>query len=756
MSELAGGSCCAPVIDVDVGRRRAVDAGAIPDLGAYVADAGEGAKAVHFLIDGITCGACIQTIERCLRGLAGVRAARVNLSTSRCRVTFDPARAEPARFIEALAEAGYRAVPYDPGALLAERAREEKRLLRALAVAGFAAANVMLLSVSIWAGHFSDMGAATRDLMHWLSALIALPAIAYAGRPFFESALAAVSSWRTNMDVPISLGVLLATGMSLSETMRGAEHAYFDSAISLLFFLLIGRYLDLRARGKARAAAENLLKLNGAAVTLVGPGGTTRVVPPDAVAPGDRVLVAQGARAPVDGRVVAGRSDVDMSLISGETTPESVGPGAKIYAGALNLSGPLTLGVEAVGEGTLLAEIARLMEAAEQRRARYVAIADRVSRAYAPVVHLLALGTFLGWVFLAGMAWQPALLIAIAVLIITCPCALGLAVPVVQVVASGRLLRGGVLIKTGTALERMARADTFVFDKTGTLTVGRPEPRDADAIPREAMRLAGAMAANSTHPLARAVAKAAGPVPLLGDVREEPGRGLAWIGPAGETRLGSRAWCGVAAEYAGEAAAEPGGPELWLARPGWAPVRFAFQDRPRADARPVVAALKAAGARVVLLSGDREAAVREVAETVGIDDWHAGLAPDDKVARLEELAQGGARVCMVGDGLNDAPALAAAFVSLSPTTAADISQTAADMVFQGDRLAPVLEARLVARRAERLVRQNFALSFLYNVLTIPIAVMGFVTPLIAAVAMSSSSLVVIGNALRLSLGGARR
>jgi len=748
-----GGDCCTPLVDTDTGRRAAVDAPALPegDLGAYVRDAGNGLKAVNFLVDGITCGACIQTIERALGEVKGVDRARVNLSTSRLAVEFDPARTDPARIVGRVAQAGYRAVPFDPASFLADRAEEEKALLKALAVAGFAAANVMLLSVSIWSGHFSDMGPATRDLMHWLSALIAVPAIIYAGRPFFRSALSALASWRTNMDVPISLGVLLATLMSLSETMRGAEHAYFDSAISLLFFLLIGRYLDLRARGRARAAAENLIKLNAAAVTLLADDGTTRIVPPDRVQPGDRVLVAPGERAPVDGRVLSGRSDMDMSLISGETTPESVASGAKVYAGALNLSGPLTLAVEAVGEGTLLAEIARLMEAAEQRRARYVAIADRVSRAYAPVVHLLALAAFLGWTILGGLPWQDGLMIAVAVLIITCPCALGLAVPVVQVVASGRLLRQGVLIKSGTALERLADIDWVVFDKTGTLTEGRPELLPDDGRPMAALKLAASLALASRHPLARALARAAGPVALAREARELPGQGMVLATPAGEIRLGSRAFTGVAEEAGAD------DPELWLAEPGTAPVRFAFRDHLRSDAASVVKAFARAGIGVEILSGDRPAAVDRAAREIGLaDHWLAGQTPDRKVARLEELAAQGRKVLMVGDGLNDAPALAAAHVSISPTTAADISQNAADLVFQGRDLGPVLEAWKTARRAERLVRQNFGLSFLYNLLTIPIALAGLVTPLIAAVAMSSSSLIVIGNALRLSIGAERR
>jgi Cu2+-exporting ATPase len=362
-------------------------------------------------------------------------------------------------------------------------------------------------------------------------------------------------------------------------------------------------------------------------------------------------------------------------------------------------------------------------------------------------VHLLALAAFLGWVLLGGLAWQPALLIAVAVLIVTCPCALGLAVPAVQVIASGRLLKRGVLLKSGTALERLADVDTVVFDKTGTLTLGRPELTDRDVDPLD-LRAAASLAGASTHPLARALARAAPEAPVLDGVREEPGCGLAWTDARGnETRLGKRAWVGVDDAGAGD----HDGPELWLARPGQTPVRFAFDDPLRADAGEVVRALQAEGKAVVLLSGDRAPTVEKVAGALGLADWQAECAPGEKVARLEQLVAGGKRVLMVGDGLNDAPALAAASVSLSPASAADISQTAADAVFQGDRLAPMLEALATARRAGRLVHQNFGLALAYNVVAVPLAMAGFVTPLIAAVVMSASSLAVTGNSLRLGL-----
>jgi Cu2+-exporting ATPase len=541
--------------------------------------------------------------------------------------------------------------------------------------------------------------------------------------------------------------VILAAAMSLFETIHSGAHAYFDSAVTLLFFLLIGRYLDMRARGRARSAVAHLLSLGTTPVTVVKDDGSAALRFPADVKPGETVLCAAGERIAVDGHVIQGRSDLDTSLVTGESVPVAAGDGTAVFAGMVNLTAPLRIRVRASGEGTLLSEIVRLMEAAEQGRAGFVALADRVARLYAPVVHILAAATFIGWFGFGGIGWQPALLNAVAVLIITCPCALALAVPVVQVVASGRLSRAGILLKSATALEKLATVDTVVFDKTGTLTLGQLALADGADYDAADLGLAAAMAQSSRHPLARALVRVCPDAAPVAGVIEHAGAGLSLDGADGETRLGSRAFCGAAETDGGT------GPELWLARPGHPPVRFAFSDTLREDAVRVVAALRQAGFRVELLSGDRAPVVENVARAVGIDLWQAGRDPAAKCAYLERLRAEGRRVLMVGDGLNDAPALAAANVSVSPATAADISQTVADVVFQGRRLTPVLELLRTARRSERLVRQNIALAIVYNLCAVPLAVAGYVTPLIAAVAMSSSSVIVILNALRLSRGG---
>ncbi|HTR88279.1 MAG TPA: copper-translocating P-type ATPase [Reyranella sp.] len=707
------------------------------DFRGFARDLGSGVFALDLLVEGLDCAACVWLIESLLARNPSVRQARVNLSTRRLALKWQ-GRAEQANDHAALIAAlGFVPAPYRAPEALVQDERETRELLRSMGVAGFAAANVMLLSVAVWSGHDGSMGEATRTLFHWLSAAIALPAVAYAGRPFFRSAIAALRRGRTNMDVPISVGVALACLVSLHETWIDAEHAYFDSAITLLFFLLIGRYLDRRARGRARYAVQAMLALSTGTAHVLSQGGVAEPRRFDQLAEGDVMLVAAGERLGADGTVVEGRSALDTSLISGESLPQAAVAGDKVVAGMVNIAAPLRVRVTASGERTVLAEIVRLIEAAEQGRSRFVALAERVARAYAPVVHLTALASFVGWMVLGGLGWDRALVVATAVLIVTCPCALALAVPVVQVVASTRLMKSGVLLLSPSALERLAAVDHVVFDKTGTLTLGRPEL--VSSIDDEALLQAAGLAASSRHPLAKALVRAAPRARAVSGVIEHPGQGL----EANGVRLGSVRFCGVAKSSSDELS------ELWLARPGRAPVRFAFADRLRPEARATLDRLRLMGKTIELLSGDRFAAVAPVARELGIDMWRACATPAEKAEHLAQLARQGVRVLMVGDGLNDAPALAAAHASLSPATAAEATQHAADAVFQGDSLAAVGDLLEIALRTDRLVRQNLALALAYNLAAVPLAVAGMVTPLIAAVAMSTSSILVIVNALRL-------
>lgn len=713
------------------------------DWGEFTEALPDGRHRLVVMVGDLQCAACLWLIEHALRAQPAVSSAKLSGTTRRLTIEWSGAATEADRLVATVTGLGYRCLPASAD-LAAESLAEERGLLRAVAVAGFAAANIMLFSVSVWSGHLNEMDAATRDLFHGISALIAIPAIAYAGRPFFRSAVNALRHGRSNMDVPISIGVTLAVLVSIAELLQSGPHAYFDAAVTLLFFLLVGRYLDLRARGFARRTAQQLLAWTTRPVAVKTAAGLVHR-PAHRVAVGESVLVAAGERIGVDGMVTEGQSSIDASLLTGESLPQAVAVGSIVHAGAMNIDAPLSLQVTAVGGGTLIGEMTRLMEAAEQGRSRFVRLAEKVSRWYAPVVHITALASFIGWMTLGGTDWRSALLIAAAVLIITCPCALALAVPVVQVVASSRLMRVGILMKSATALERSAFIDTVVFDKTGTLTLGQPRLIPPSAEAAAVLPLAAGLAARSRHPLCRALTAALPDAVACEDVREIPGCGLVCDTPEGEVRLGNARFAGVPAPDEQEYSV------LWLARPGHAPVCFRFSDDLRSDAVAVISALHQEGKRVLILSGDHAGAVRRIADAAGIPEWRACVDPRGKAEAIAALKAEGRRVLMVGDGLNDAVALAAADASLSPSSGMALAQNAADAVFQGEKLGAVLDFLAVARQNRRLALQNLCLALGYNLFAVPLAIAGLATPLIAAIAMSSSSLIVVANALRLDL-----
>ncbi|NOJ44881.1 heavy metal translocating P-type ATPase [Bradyrhizobium archetypum] len=716
------------------------------DFSHYVKHLGSGLAHIDLAVEGVSCAGCISKIERGLSAIPDVTLARVNLTDRRVALEWKEGALDPARFIDRLAELGYKAHPFEAVTAEAVEAENSRFLLRCLGVAAFATMNVMMLSIPVWSGNVSDMLPEQREFFHWISALIALPAAAYAGQPFFRSAFNALRTGNVNMDVPISIGVILALATSIVETIGHAEHAYFDAAIMLLTFLLIGRYLDQNMRRRTRAVAGNLAALKAETATkFVGPDEIS-VVPAAAVMAGDIVLLRPGERSAIDGTVVDGRSEIDQSLITGETLHAAVEPGSEVYAGSLNISGSLRIRVSAASEGTLLAEIQRLLDHAVQVRSRYVQLADRASRLYAPVVHATAFLTMIGWL-IAGASVHNAIITAIAVLIITCPCALGLAIPTVQTVASGAMFRAGVLLNSGDAIERVAEVDRIIFDKTGTLTLPELDVVNAAAVPADVFDLAGRLALASHHPVAAALARAAGAKSPLPGITEQPGQGVRGILKGEEVRLGSPTFC-KADDLANEILSrDPEASVVAFAR-GEKRYVFAVCQSLRPDARAVIAALQKRGVAVEIVSGDREPAVRAAAEMLQIPEWRAGVTPADKIARIEELKRQGFKVMMVGDGLNDAPSLAAAHVSMSPISAAHLSQATADFVFLGNRLAPVIAAVDHSRKALRLMRQNLYLAVGYNFLAVPIAILGFVTPLIAAAAMSGSSILVMLNALR--------
>ncbi|AYG76939.1 cation-translocating P-type ATPase [Rhizobium sp. CCGE532] len=708
---------------------------------------GEGLRQLDLSVPDMHCGACISTIERSLCRLPYVTRARVNLTARRVSCTYvehlDNAVVDPSGILSAITEAGYRAHIFTPAAPQTNSLRNQ--LLLAVGVCGFAAANIMLLSVSVWSG----ADAATRDLFHWISAMISAPALIYGGRFFFRSAWNALKNGRTNMDVPISLAVTLSYAVSLWETIHHGEHAWFDASVSLLFFLLIGRTLDHIMRQKARAAVNSLARLAPRGALVIAADGSKRYTAIEDISIGDHVFIAAGERIPVDGAVTAGTSELDLSIVTGESIPVAVANSAEVRSGAMNLMASLTIRATKTAQNSLLAETINLMEAAEGGRARYRRVADRAAGLYAPAVHLLALLSFLAWGSLGG-DWKHAMLVAVAVLIITCPCALGLAVPVVQVVAAGNLFRRGIMIKDGSALERLAEIDAVAFDKTGTLTMGQPRLVEMVDVGSEERAIAAGIAAHSRHPLSQALLRSAGGKGQRFDsVVEIPGAGLEVETARGLYRLGHMEFaCSIPPRE--EKEADDSLSEVVLSRNGIALARFYFEDTLRPGVAVAIRQLGLAGLQTMILSGDRQAVVESTARLLHVDRWIAELDPKQKVEECTRLAEAGNKVMMVGDGINDAPALTAAHVSMAPATASDIGRQAADLVFLNDRLDAVPEAICVARRAAALIRQNFALAIGYNVLAVPIAIAGYATPLIAAVAMSSSSLIVVTNALRLN------
>jgi Cu2+-exporting ATPase len=720
------------------------------DFSHYVRNLGSGLSHIDLAVEGVNCAGCMSKIERGLSALPDVTLARVNLTNRRVALEWKEGTLDPVRFIDRLAELGYKAYPFEPVRAETLESEQASFLLRCLGVAAFAAMNVMMLSVPVWSGNVTDMIPEQRDFFHWLSALIALPAAAYSGQPFFRSAFRALRARSTNMDVPISIGIVLALAMSVVETIHHAEHAYFDAALMLITFLVAGRYLDQSMRRRTRAVAGNLAALKAETATKFVGADEISEVPIAAVQAGDIVLLRPGERSAVDGSVIEGHSKIDQSQITGETLPVKAGPGTAVYAGTLNLSGALRVRVAAASESTLLAEISRLLDNAVQARSRYVQLADRAARLYAPVVHAAALLTMLGWVAF-GASWHDAIVTAIAVLIITCPCALGLAIPAVQTVVSGALFRSGVLLNSGDAIERLAEVDRVVFDKTGTLTLPELDVANAASIPASVFELAGRLALASHHPVASAVARAAKAKTPLAGVEEISGQGVHGLVNGLEVRLGRPSFCG--ADYlANDILCRDPEASVVAFRHGEMCHVFAVRQRLRPDAARAVAALQQSGIGVEILSGDCEPAVRHTAQSLGIHEWRAGMTPADKIARVDQLERQGFKVMMVGDGMNDAPALAAAHVSMSPVTATHLSQTTADLVFLGDRLTPVVGAISFSRKALRLMRQNLWLAAGYNLLAVPLAIAGLATPLVAAAAMSGSSLLVILNALRAHRG----
>lgn len=701
----------------------------------------DGLNHLSLFVDGVYCAACIQKIETSLKKFSLVKDVRLNFSTGRLNVSWDGSSIAANDYVHEIETLGYSVQPYNPNS---ERILDEdlnRFLLLCIGVAGFAMGNIMLLSIGLWSTDMETMGEGTRGFLHWIAALIAIPAVLFSGRPFFRSAFSVLRRGHTNMDVPISLALILATSMSLFETINNGEHVYFDSAVMLTFFLLIGRYLDFKARNNAKGAAKELMQSMAGFASIIEKGRIKKILISD-IKEGMTIKIAAGEKVPVDSIVLKGKSTIDTSLITGETIPKTISRNDKVFAGTINHSSPLVIKAIKIAENSILADIIELMEKAEQAQANYVRLADRVAKMYTPVVHVLAALAFVLWFFFIGASWQVSLLISVTVLIITCPCALALAVPVVQVLATSLLMKKGVLVKSGDALERLSKINKIYFDKTGTLTKGQPQL--IGEYDMKDLQLAASLASHSNHPLSRSISKSFdGKILTLKNIKEYPGKGLQGNYRNKVIRLGSVSWCGDANK------SNENFMKLCLSIDEKNKTYFLFKDELKDNALESIEALKKTNLDITILSGDRKAVVNSIAKELSIDKSYADQTPLDKHKKLQKSKSQGQKILMVGDGLNDAPVLAAANVSIAPGSALDIAQNAADIIVMGDDLKTIPDTYDISVKTQKLVHENFMIATIYNCIAIPLAFAGFVTPMIAAIAMSGSSLLVILNSYRL-------
>ncbi|UXY13984.1 heavy metal translocating P-type ATPase [Chitiniphilus purpureus] len=702
------------------------------------------------MIEGIVCAACVWLNERQLARLPGVLAVSINYSTHRARVRWDSARLSLSQILETIAAIGYRAQPYDAARQEAAQEQARKRALFRLWVAGLSMMQVMMFVVPIYLAPPGEIEPIWLTMLHWASALLTLPVVLYSSWPFYQSSWRDLKRGRAGMDLPVAIGVLSAFCASVYALLTGHGEVYFDSVSMFVFLLLAGRYLESRARQKAGAALERLVKLLPAFAHRLSNWPADRTPSEAAVAHlavGDVLLIKPGETVPADAQVLEGQADVDEALLTGESRPIAKTVGATLIAGTVNRDSPLIARVTQVGEDTRLAGIVRLLDRALAEKPRMALIADRVAGWFVAGLLLAALGT---WWFWQQHDPAHALPITVAVLVISCPCALSLATPAALTAATGALARRGVLITRGHVLETLATVTDVVFDKTGTLTLGLPRLLHIEAhrgTPEQARQLAAALEAQSEHPLARAL-QADTPLTAHALVNH-PGGGLTGTINAVHYAIGAPAF--VAAQT-GHPAPMPRSDATQVAladEQGWI-ATFELADTLREDAASAVNALQRNGLRIHLLSGDHAAAVHQAAGMLGILAVRPAARPEDKLAYLKALQAEGARVLMVGDGVNDAPVLAAADVSIAMGAATDVAQAAGDAVLYDNRLCELAAAHACARKTRRVIRQNLGWALGYNLIALPLAMAGLVTPWLASVGMAASSLIVVGNALRLS------
>lgn len=722
-----------------------------PELQQSFVRQGEGTvREASLIMEGITCAACVWLNERHVRALPGVVDFRVNYSTHRARVTWDDQQVHLSDILQAIAAIGYRAHPFDPGRQEAVQKQEKARALRRLAVAGLGAMQVMMMAIALYIGHYEGMEEPIRNFLRWASLVVAVPVVFYSASSFFVSAWRDLKRRQLGMDVPVSLAIGGAFVASCVATFTGQGEVYFDSVTMFTFFLLTGRYLEMVARHKAGQAAEELIKLIPATATRLDEEGNEVVVSATELVVGDRVRIRPGEPVPADGRVLEGRSSVDESLLTGESVPRGRGVGDELVGGTVNIESPLLMAVERVGQDTVLSSIVRLLDRAQAEKPAIGRLADRVAQYFVAALLLVAVAVFAYW---SREAPGEAFWITISVLVVTCPCALSLATPAALTAATGRLTQAGLLTTRGHALETLARVSHIIFDKTGTLTHGRLSLRKietfANADREQALEIAAALERQSEHPIAKAIVAASVQAFTASDVVAMPGHGLEGRVGGILYRLGNRRYLEGFVAAADWPQPADDSAEVLLASRERVLARFVLEDELREEAAATVAALKSRGLEVHLLSGDVQASVDRVAAELGIEHAQGALLPQAKLEAIRELQAGGGVVAMVGDGVNDAPVLAGAEVSLAMGGGTQLAHASADMVLLSENLNHLVEGVDVSRNTLSIIRQNLAWAVIYNLVALPLAAAGIVPPWLAAIGMSLSSLLVVLNALRL-------
>jgi Cu2+-exporting ATPase len=713
----------------------------------------QGADELSFVVEGLRCASCVWLNEKVLVTLDGVETARVNYATHRARVRFNPQRITPAGLFAAVSRLGYLPRPFTFDAAHQARERERRSLLTRLGAALFLSMQLMGYSLALYAGYFQGMDADTKWLLQLFAALVATPVVFYSGWPFLAGAWRSLRYRSAGMDLLVTMGILAAWGASMVALVTGGE-VYFDTAAMIVTLLLTGRLFENGARRMAASGVDRLLQLAPDTAQRLDEQDVPATVDSTTLQPGERILVRPGERFPVDGRILAGTTEVDCAAATGEPLPQLMGPGDPVLAGTMNLTTAVTIAVERPAADSFVARVARLVEEAQSRRAHIQLLADRIAAWFVPLVAMLAAVTWLYW-HLADSPEVSPLLAAVAVLVIACPCALGLATPTAILVASGAAAGRGILFRGGDILEAAARLDLAAFDKTGTLTEGRPrliaiEP--TGCTDEQLLVLAAGAEGGSSHPLATGVLAEARrrhlEVALLPAVSTLPGRGLIAATPTGDLLVGSRK---LMEEHGIDTPVQPETPAtvIHVALAGGYRGRLLFEDPPRSGARELIAGLHREGIATVLLSGDSQAAAERLAGQLGIDEAYGDLTPEGKCERLREKRAAGRRVLMVGDGINDAPALAMADVGCAMAGGTDIALATSDLVLTRSALGGIHEALQLARRTLSIIRQNLFWAFAYNLAAIPLAAMGGLAPIHAAAAMAISSVCVVGNSLRL-------